>query len=111
MDEPRAFEQSGELRPLRLVGHPDAVRWVARVLQESGRLVETTDALPDPSDRWHRAPVLWVARPDDATEIPVSETGLWVFPCLFVLRPEEDPGIVALPVHIAVEAYDVVREP
>jgi PAS domain S-box-containing protein len=111
MQEPRPYEQSGEMRPLRLVGPQEPVSWVAQVLEDAGRLVERHAEPPQTNDRWGRAPVLFVARAGESPAIPLSETGLWAFPCLFLSNAGEDPRSLTPPPNAAVEAYEVVRQP
>jgi PAS domain S-box-containing protein len=112
MNTLRLLDQTGEVRPLRLVGSSDAVAWVERVLTQAERLVESFVPSETAGPRsFGRGPVIWVARPHDtAPPLPVSETGLWTFPCLFVVRPD-DPPSEPTPPNAAVESYDVVIEP
>jgi PAS domain S-box-containing protein len=112
MHRTRPLDQTGESRPLRLVGPHEAVSFVARVLEEAGRAVERLDqADPEAPRSFGRGPVVWIARVGDDASIPVSDTGLWTFPCLFVLRPGEDPHDFIPPPHTPVESYDLAREP
>src|SRR6185295_466083 len=108
------FDQSGEIRTIRLVGAPDAVAWVAAELLNAGRMAETFEAGdPHAPKSFGRGPVVWIARLESADGPrrgwpPVSDAGVWAFPCLIVMTkgemvPEEIPG------QTSVESFDIVR--
>src|SRR5258706_209019 len=112
MHRTRPLDQTGEFRPLRLVGPHEAVSFVARVLEEAGRAVERLEqADPEAPRSFGRGPVVWIARVGTDASIQVPDTGLWTFPCLFLLRPGEDPHEFIPPPHTPVESYDLAREP
>jgi signal transduction histidine kinase len=101
---------------VRLVGEPEPVTWVARILTAAGLLVERLEesALAD-----HAAlsvwPTVWVARPGTLLEPPEAVRRSGVLsrpdgpPCLVVSPPGADLSGALLSL-LPVETFEIVRE-
>ncbi len=110
-------ERDGILRRVKLIGHPEAVAWVAKTLSGSGLLVERFGEreLPDPKvlSQW---PVVWVAGPESFGRGPARvrsaflDAGARTPPCLVVLPPGVE-ATEALIRSIPVDSFEVVRAP
>ncbi len=104
------------LRKVRLVGRPEPVTWVARILTAAGLLVERVEesALADPAalSIW---PTVWVARPSDFLDPPETVWNSGILsrpdgpPCLIVVAPGAGVNEALFP-RIPLETFEVVRE-
>ncbi len=104
------------LRTVRLVGEPEPVAWVARILTATGLLVERLEESALANDAalsvW---PTVWVARPELFLDPPEALWKSGVFsrpdgpPCLVVAPPGADIH-EALLSRIPVETFEIVRE-